>query len=619
MECPLCDSTQFKDYGKTARGDKKYQCEVCHNIFIDGTAKTFCLPEINLLKFKKNQIFKTTYQTKKILIIEVIAIILLWLVSIVFSISVFNRPLNIDAHHEWLSAHTLVSLRALEQWGIHHLLGASVLIPKSLEYIQADITTLNKDDGIYLSYPSLWLVVPYIIFKISSIPITVANLQIYNLIFERLLNSIVIYFLCLEILRLFEKIDFINIWSSKILAFLATFAWMFNPPVLYWSQNVYFCDQAVLLPIYALILFALKQRFRFENLTRNQKLILFLLSLFAAGFDWYGWVFLFLLMLSVALPLVRKDIWLAWSSVQPILGAIALITVWFISQLIYYQDGWNQITSIFLERVGAKMEVNLNQDIFVMTFYWVKYLPTYMQEMWETGKLSILTLFLGLLILLCWLWWHSQYKLSLLSVFLLIFLAPFLQIAILRQHSTIHDFSAFKLALPTIFAIWIVVPVSILILLQYLPKSFYLLSWLVLGLLIYLSILISGDISSEFIEFAGVGRTYPREIGAIISKYIADNDLPISDSKYIYAGSVPPQPTWYTNRFVYTTLELPNLPKKLNLPSLKHLNFVYLIYEDEKPNDQINEACQNSWQDIPETIMSRRVRLCRSEKLQNLL
>ena len=59
------------------------------------------------------------------------------------SSSVFNRPLDIDAHHEYLTAHSLVSLRALDQWGIGNLLGASVLVPKSMEYLQADITIFD--------------------------------------------------------------------------------------------------------------------------------------------------------------------------------------------------------------------------------------------------------------------------------------------------------------------------------------------------------------------------------------------------------------------------------------------------------------------------------------------
>ncbi len=584
---------------------------------------------INLL----NERYKNP-RSPKSWIWEIGVIVLIWFSSLLISNSVFDRPLDIDAHHEYLMAHSLVSLRALDQWGIGNLLGASVLVPKSSEYLHANITIFNKADGVYLSYPSLWLVVPYLIFKTLTIPISNANLQIYHLICDRLLSSIVIYFLFLEIIQLFEKINFVKGWGRKILALLATSAWMFNPPVLYWSQNVYFCDQAVLLPIYGLLLFAIKERFQFHNLSRSKRLILFSLSLLAAGFDWYGWVFLFLLILVVTIHLAPKTI---WAALQPVITAITIIIIWFGSQLFYFKDGFNQITNVALERVGAHLKFELNQEVFVMSLYWVQYLPKFLQSIWDAGKLSLPIIFLGLVILLGWLYWHTQNKSSLLSVALLIIFSPLLQIVLLRQHSTIHDFSAFKFALPTIFTIWIIIPLSILILLDYLPnllQSFVSLfgqelnplyalifqqtiSWLMVGVFIFLVVFINQDVSSEFTKFAGSGKRYPKEIGAIIQKYISTDDLPISNSMSL--GSVPPQLTWYTNRFIYRTPELRNLPKRLNVPNLKHLNPVFLIYENEIPSQLIQNFCWGLWQSIPERVMGRRVFLCRSEKLRELL
>ena len=288
MQCPLCDSSDFEIIGKTANGDRKYSCHVCNNVFTNGNTNNFVSPTINFLRFKTkpliqlifnriiNQILelkniivdivtRLTYQgnqaflINKIAIAEIFVVFILWLISLTMSSYVFNRPLELDAHHEFITAHTLVSLRSLDQWGIFQTLGASILVPKSNEYLQVDITVLDKDNGVYLSYPSLWLVVPYLIFKILAIPTTVASLQIYHLIFNRLFTSIIIYFLFLEIIYLFKdkfkKTNLIQGWGSKLLAFLGTAAWIFSPPVLYWSQNVYFCDQAILLPVYALLLF----------------------------------------------------------------------------------------------------------------------------------------------------------------------------------------------------------------------------------------------------------------------------------------------------------------------------------------------------------------------------
>lgn len=58
IECPLCDSKQFKNYGKTVNGSQKYCCAICNNIFINGTDEIFWLPEINLLRFKNKRLIQ---------------------------------------------------------------------------------------------------------------------------------------------------------------------------------------------------------------------------------------------------------------------------------------------------------------------------------------------------------------------------------------------------------------------------------------------------------------------------------------------------------------------------------------------------------------------------------
>jgi hypothetical protein len=149
--------------------------------------------------------------------------------------------------------------------------------------------------------------------------------------------------------------------------------------------------------------------------------------------------------------------------------------------------------------------------------------------------------------------------------------------------------------------------------------SFSTLPWLALIIIGTLGIFTNKDVSSEFVKFAGSGGAFPREVGAIIQKYITPDDLPISDSPMIFIGSVPPQPTWYANRFVYTTQGLTYIKDRLHLSNLKDLNPVFLSYEDEAASSQIEEFCHDSWQAIPERIMNKKVHLCRNEKLKLLL
>ena len=57
MKCPLCESTEFQDCGKSVSGDRKYRCEVCQNFFtsrifnqtLAGQRSKLHLPDINFL------------------------------------------------------------------------------------------------------------------------------------------------------------------------------------------------------------------------------------------------------------------------------------------------------------------------------------------------------------------------------------------------------------------------------------------------------------------------------------------------------------------------------------------------------------------------------------------
>jgi hypothetical protein len=649
MQCPLCESNQFQDHGKTANGDRKYLCEICHESFLGEAGETFCLPQINFLRFKDKRLVQRTgaYVERQVIklvnlisgknetkvasntwLTEIIAIIFLWCISCYISQPVFDRPLDLNAHHEWLMVHSLINLRAFEQWGFGNLLGASVLIPKSIEYIQADITNLNKADGIYLSYPTLWLAIPYLIFKVLSIPINNFNLQVYHLIFNRLIISIVIYYLFLEIIRLLGKTNFFQGLGSRILALISTAGWMFNPPVLYWMQNVYFCDQAVLLPVYALLLFTLKQNFCFEYLSLNRRVFLFFLSLLAAGFDWYGWVVLFLIILIIILPLASKNIKVTIYAIQPIIAAIGLISIWFVVQLFYYKDGWNQIRMTFFDRIGKDIPLDLAADLKTIVSYWSNYFPNPIKLVMLKEKISLemilVTLFTVLIALLFLLWIsHKHDRRKLLLVCVLLIFAPLLQLILLRGHSTAHDFSALKLALPTAFIFWIVIPfigLNILNSLSYITIARKVFSpWILISGLIIIRVLISNDIQPQFLQFAWQGDPSPRELGEITKKYIAVNDLPISDSDGIHIKAFPPQPVWHTNRFIYTTEEISHLSKKLNVPTLKHLNPVFISYEDEANSQAISSICMGVWQPINETILNRKIRLCRHPKLRELL
>jgi hypothetical protein len=540
---------------------------------------------------------------------EVGVVSLLWGVSLFLSHATFDRPL--DAHHEFLMAHSLLSLRNLDQWGFGQLLGASILIPRSLEYLQADVTTFTKADGIYLSYPTLWLAVPYGIFKLFSLAISNANLQIYHLVVNRWLDGVILYFLLREIIDLLVNAEF-GTKGRRLWAFLGTAGWMCNPPVLYWTQNVYFCDQGVLLPIYGLTLFALRHRFRFADLSTSKQVLFFALSVLAAGFDWYGWVFLFVLMVIVGFPLRSRGWTELWRSLRWMLVAIAMMGGWFLAQLFYFKDGIPQITNTALQRTGASSGADIGATFHTIFLHWTYYLPPSLTTLFWQSDVWFTLIVIVILLLLCGfalglLYRHSGDRACLRSLYGLLFVPPLLQIILLRQHSAIHDFSTFKLAFPTAFVMWVALPLAFLHLFPSLRR-------LVLGVGVVMAVAAIANSPRQLVDFAEVGLPYAQELGAVVQKYIASHDLPISDQVRAH----PPQAPWYTNRTIYTTPQLPTLAKKLNLENMDAFQPVVLAYADLTPSSKVKVLCRDRWQPIPETLLARHLLLCRSQNLRQL-
>lgn len=416
----------------------------------------------------------------------------MWLISIWISNPFFNRPLY--AHHEWLTAHALVSLRAFEDWGFWKLLGASILVPHSNEFLGVDLTTFTRLEGIYLSYPSFYLFLPYLTFKFLNlfslnIELSTQYLETYNLIVNRLISSIVIYYLYIEILKIIAE-NFFRGYVRKLVAFLCLTTWLFAPPVMYFTQNVYGPDQAVLLPIYIIFLISLKCKFQFKNLSIPYKFLLFIASLCACGMDWYAWIFI-----SIIMSIVFLDEWLSrtteinfspiaflkqyFNSIKYFLSAMLIAGLTFLLQTLYYQGGLSQLYATFLVRIGNTLIDDNAQTTPITNFelltgifkFLIHYLPipspvfnTLNNTITQNNQiiLFLVILFIAMIMLTFYIFYHiTQDRLLSIYVYLLLFLAPLLQIWFLKEHSYMHKFSAFKMALP-LDLILIVMPALLL-------------------------------------------------------------------------------------------------------------------------------------------------------------
>ncbi|MEM7594724.1 MAG: hypothetical protein AAF383_25045 [Cyanobacteria bacterium P01_A01_bin.83] len=573
--------------------------------------------------------------------ITISLILLLWFISVLVSRPIFDRPVG------WITAHTLVSMRAFEEWGFWKLLGASTLIPKSYEFIGVNISYFTKQEGIYLSYPSLWLVLPYAAFKfLSLLPLNIdlssQYLHAYNLIVNRLICGVVIYYLYFEIINIIAG-DTLTDYQKRLIVFLGFTGWMFTPRVLFWTQNGYFSDQAVLLPIYSIFLISLRCKFKFGQLSTPEKSLLFIASLVACGTDWYGWI-----SVAIILLIVLLDLWLSrnevsfsplvflkqyWNSIKWLLSGMLVAGVTFLAQLLYYRDGFNQIYEIFLKRTGITMGDDLGNALTPMVLlrgivrYWTAYYPPRLQQIIKPSNYHLIAVLVAALLILGTLYYFfrtSEDRPLCVYVYVLVFLVPLLQLYLLKQHSYIHGFSAFKMGLPISFSL-LILPAVLLILIwkktlsnrnfQFLYGNVYISIFIVsLGLIMIFSS------RSGVTKLAGVAGNISQDKGFLVARNIAFDDLPITNHEALVVAPFPPPPLWYTNRFIYSPSQLKNLLSqgKINVENLKKMKPVFLAFQDEPINTNVSKLCEGEWIDLSEKVDGREVISCRSSELHRL-
>ena len=111
------------------------------------------------------------------------AILFCFLFSLVVRVPHLDRPLS--DHHEWLTAHSLISLDNWRSQGaLEHNFALLQTYPSPANrFAKTPPTTLFAKDGkgYYTSFPPLAVILPYLLFSVLSIEPTALSLQIFNL------------------------------------------------------------------------------------------------------------------------------------------------------------------------------------------------------------------------------------------------------------------------------------------------------------------------------------------------------------------------------------------------------------------------------------------------------
>ncbi len=349
-------------------------------------------------------------------------------------------------HHEWLTAHTLKFARAWWQEGAFKLDFLMMETPPDIEH-----PTLASRQ-IYPSYPPGAVLAAYLVAKASGTYPSVASLMAFN----RALHLFIA--LCLSLAAWLWIPRGANAVLATVSAIFPGLAYLLLPGPMFWQQNVYFTDTAVIGP-FALLLLALAMEDRVKQ-PWPQVLVSFA---FLWGFatDWFFvsvalvWGAVRLAMLAVTRTSVgAASSWFVRLSREVggvvLAGALAFgFYGWQLSKHALWQHWYGKLTlRTFGTGDGAELLASNFNDV-VWGYVTDQYGPL--------GRvLLIVTFVISALHLI---WSLRQRHLapadqldagvpSRATFIAVAALAPLLHTYLLKNHSYLHDFSVLKFAIP---------------------------------------------------------------------------------------------------------------------------------------------------------------------------
>ncbi len=166
----------------------------------------------------------------------------LYFYSLFIRLPHIGSPLNLH-HHEWLTAHTLVTLSIWDMAGIqnYHFSPVYTYPHEGDRFVQTTfvggILTDTKGDMYYLSYPPLGFLLPFLFFKLTFLPVSVFSMQIFNLLLH-LIGTVFIY----GIINTLRKESF---FAFNYGGLIGAVVYLFTPATLWFTLGVYFSDMLV--------------------------------------------------------------------------------------------------------------------------------------------------------------------------------------------------------------------------------------------------------------------------------------------------------------------------------------------------------------------------------------
>ena len=350
-------------------------------------------------------------------------------------------------HHQFITAHSHLSIENWLNQGIKNLNFLSVWDPKSIEHANV------LEQYVYTSYPAGFLLPVFFIKQIFPNLSTLFLLHLYSLI-NHLFISITIFWTIRILLN--------KSLNSKMISYYSTLAgasYLFFPLPFYSHSMVYFADQLIIFPFSIIILFEVLLREKNEFNKALLALIQSIIFLISATIDYLVVpmaIIIFIFRILDRSPIYPKlNLWNFFQNALQLFSPI-LIAISFHMANIYNFGLWDQFNNIRKLRTSSDFQ-GADTDLFNL-FKWI--FLNHAQVFW--GSLIIIS-FLCIVIFYFYTFGKRFFKedKDLIIIPLIAYLSCFLQIILLRNHSMMHNFSVLKFFYPLSISFFSTIPILI--------------------------------------------------------------------------------------------------------------------------------------------------------------
>ena len=286
---------------------------------------------------------------------------------------------------------------------------------------------------------------------------------LHQLLYYNLLNHFLIAVtLSLTVYFTLNKLNY-NKLQIILLAFIPIIIELLLPGNLYWLQNIYFTDQAVILPFALIVFLEIIQDFIKPN--NFIKILYGLVMFFGVLIDW---LFIFIVFVLFFKRLITGKLGKGFKDfcINTIkFGLPGIVSIILFVIQIASLDGFSKLLSRFELRTGMTENVLLTGKTFWGEF-WMQHMSL------NYGGTSTALLWISLICILFLLIYklinklrkkETNRRITTFTTLMCLYLIPcFIQVYTFRDHSMIHDFSTLKFSLSLAVIPFVLLPLTLM-------------------------------------------------------------------------------------------------------------------------------------------------------------